>query len=103
MALARDNADVGENDEERAEQNFVGDGIKELTERRPLFESARDKAVQTVGDAGQPKEYERDDPVVIQDFDDEERHGEEPQHRQDVRRRADLSQVAHRGRDLHGI
>ena len=65
--------------------------------------TASEQAVQSVRDAGEPEEHKGDLPVAVENLDDEKRHREQSQHRQDVGRRADLSQVAHRGRDLHGI
>ena len=51
--VARNQVHVGEDEEERAEQELVGDGVEILAEAGVLGEPAGEQAVECVGEAGE--------------------------------------------------
>src|SRR5215472_6851245 len=96
--IARDHSNMREDKKECAEQRLVRDGIEKLAERCALLQDASEQTIQSVRDAGQPKKHECEDPVPVENLDDQKWNCEQPQHRQDVGQGADLSHLTHRWR-----
>ena len=49
---------MGEDEEEGAEEEFVGDGVEILAEGGALGEHAREQSVESIGEAGENEESE---------------------------------------------
>ena len=76
--VARDQAHVGEDQEEGAEQELVGDGVEVLAEGGALGEPAGEQAVEAVAEAGEDEEGEGEAVAAVEDFDDQEWDDEQP-------------------------
>ncbi len=70
-------ADVGEDQEESAEEQLVGDGIEVESEGGALGEPAGEQAVESVGDSSEQEESEGDTVVGVENLDDQKRDDEE--------------------------
>ena len=93
--VTRHESDVGEDEEESAEEELVGDGIEIEAEGGALGEPAGEQAVECVGDAGEHEEGEGDLVAAVEYLDDEEWNDEEPHDGEEVGRGAELAQERH--------
>jgi len=96
--IARHEIHVGEDEEEGAEEELVGDGIEVLTEAGALGEHAREQAVEAVAKASENEEAESEAVAAIEDRDNEERDDEQTRQREQVWSVAELSEEIHVGR-----
>ena len=93
--ITRDQAHVGEDQEEGAEEELVGDGVEILAEDGALGERASEEAVEAVAEAGDDEESECDAIVAVQDGDDQKRDDEEPHEREQIGSGAKLGEKRH--------
>ncbi len=95
--VARDQAHVGEDKKQRAEEEFVGDGVEIETEGGALGEHAREQAVEAVAEAGQHEQGEGEVVAAVEDCDDQERDDEQTQQREQIGDGAELVEKRHAG------
>jgi len=93
--ITRDQAHVGEGQEEGAEEELVGDRVEILAEDGALGERASEEAVEAVAEAGDDEESECDAIVAVQDGDDQKRDDEEPHEREQIGSGAKLGEKRH--------
>jgi hypothetical protein len=79
---------VQEHEEQGAEQEFVGDGVKILSQDGTLFEPPGQQAVERVGEPCDHEENEADFESVFEDGGDQEWRHANPQEREQVGRGA---------------
>ena len=77
--------------EQRAEQQLVGDWIEILPEQRLLMQGARQQSVESVAQSRGNQQAERPGPVAIDDRNDDEGNEDQAQQRDLVRRRQELA------------
>ena len=90
-----DQAHVGEGEEERAEQEFVGDGVEILAEDSALRERPCEQAVEAVAEAGDDEESKCDVISPVHDCYDEKRDKEQPHERKQIGSGAKLCEKGH--------
>ena len=80
--------------EQRAEQQLVGDGIEVLSEFGALAQRARQQAIESIADAGQHKEDERNAVMAVDNRADHKGNEAQAQQREEVGKTADLGEKA---------
>ena len=91
--LPRNLVKYGEHKKQRAEQEFVGDGIEVLAEQRLLMKPASEQAVEAIAEPGDDKEREGPEVVSVDKMDDDEGDEHHPEQRELIGSGEDLREL----------
>lgn len=91
--LPRNLVKDGQDQKERAQQKFIGDGIEVLAEQRLLMKAAGEQAIEAIAEACDDKENEGPEEVSVDEMDDDERDEDHPQQRELIRSSEDLREL----------
>lgn len=97
---SRDLVYEGELEEQRAEQELIGNGIEIGAQHGALMQRAGEQAIERVADAGQKEQRQRPCPMGIQDGDDDEWNESQAKQRELVGSGAQLTVPAYGNRRL---
>jgi hypothetical protein len=93
----------GQHKKQRAEQEFVGDGIEVLAEQRLLMKSAGEQAIEAIAEACDDKESEGPEVVSVDKMDDDEGDEHHPEQSELIGSSEDLRELHAGSLDGYGL